>query len=896
MSLKEYHRKRDFKKTAEPRGAKGVPKGWLYVVQKHDASHLHYDFRLQLGDVLLSWAVPKGPCLDPSQKRLAVHVEDHPVDYGDFEGTIPQGQYGGGTVMLWDRGHWEPVDDAKKSYAAGRLKFHLFGEKLRGGWMLVRRGGGNSPDEKNWFLFKERDDEARPLDEYDVLVEQPLSVSTGRDLDEIANGKSRVWQSNGKPKRSSAAQEPAKKQTVAKSTAKKKAASKRAKRPRAKRSRVKPDDVPGAQPGRLPKFVKPQLATLTDEAPAGDEWIHEIKFDGYRMLCRIDRGRSGEPAIEFITRNEQNWTAKLPALVEAAAALPVETALVDGEVVALEPDGLSSFQSLQNAFREGRPSALVYYVFDLLHLNGTNLMPATLDDRKRVLSDLVPSTDSGPIRFSDHVPGSGAEFFQQACKAHLEGIICKRRDRPYSPGRGYDWLKVKCVRREEFVIGGYTPPGGSRTGFGALLLGYHDRGGKLSYAGKVGTGFDERTLTDLHAKLRRIETKTSPFGNLRGSTGEARHANWVEPRLVAQIAFSQWTDDGRLRHPAFLGLREDKPARDVVHDVAVKVKQAVKASERDAPRVHSTAHTKRRASNDEPADTVLGVTLSHPEKVLYPEQGITKVELAQYYKQVTEWMLPQVAGRPIVLVRCPEGRRKTCFYQKHPGVGTPKEFRQVSIREAEGPRPYLVIEEAADLVRLVQMGVLEIHIWGSRADDVERPDRLIFDLDPAPDVPWPRVTKAAGQVRDFLEELGLESFLKTTGGKGLHLVVPIQRRTDWDEAKAFCKRVAEAIVRADPDHFTSNMSKAARTGKIYIDYLRNGRGATAVAAYSSRARDGATVSTPLDWKELTANLKPAEFTVRTVPARLAKLRRDPWAGIDKVRQSLTTAMRKRLDR
>ncbi|HWA98059.1 MAG TPA: DNA ligase D [Pirellulales bacterium] len=886
MSLKEYHRKRDFKKTAEPRGTTRVAKGWLYVIQKHDASHLHYDFRLQLGDVLLSWAVPKGPSLDPSVKRLAMHVEDHPVDYGGFEGTIPEGQYGGGTVMLWDRGHWEPVGDAKKDYEAGRLKFHLFGKKLRGGWMLVRKGGAKNSDERAWFLFKERDDEARPADEYDVTVEEPDSVKTGRDLEGIATRSRSVWQSNRKES------------TKAKPVKAKRAAAKKKSRTPRKRKTPKVDDVPGSKPAALPKSLQPQLATLTDAAPEGAQWLHEIKLDGYRMLCRIDHGKARGNTVEFISRNEQAWTSKFAHLVDAANELPVETALLDGEVVALEPNGVSSFQALQNAFKQGTSAGLVYYVFDVLYLNGMNLMPAALVDRKRALEAIIPSSSEGAIRYSEHIDGAGGAFFQQACKAGLEGIISKRRDRPYTPGRGYDWLKVKCVRREEFVIGGYTSPAGKRTGFGALLLGYHDPRGKLMYAGKVGTGFDERTLKDLLGKLQALARDDSPFENLRRAVGPARSAHWVEPRLVGQIEFTQWTNDGMLRHPSFQGLREDKSAREVVHDVPVAVEAAVQASNKEHAVPRTKKSTKSRLAtpshNGADSSSVLGVRISHPDKVLYPEQGVTKIELARYYEAVARWMLPQVTDRPIVLVRCPEGRKKTCFYQKHPGQGTPTELRQIPVKESGATRPYLVLQRASDLVQMVQMGVLEIHVWGSKADDIERPDRLIFDLDPDPTVAWPRVVESAQQIHEFLQDLGLTVFLKTTGGKGLHLVVPIQRRHDWDEAKEFCRLVAEAIVRADPEHYTSNMSKAKRTNKIFLDYLRNGRGATAVCAYSTRSRDGATVSTPIAWDELTPKLKPSELTIRTVPDRLAQLKRDPWEEIAKVRQSLTTAMKKRL--
>ncbi|HEX3872187.1 MAG TPA: DNA ligase D, partial [Pirellulales bacterium] len=485
----------------------------------------------------------------------------------------------------------------------------------------------------------------------------------------------------------------------------------------------------------------------------GTEWLNEIKFDGYRMLCRIDSGR-----VSFISRNDQEWTAKFKPLAVAAAELPVDTALLDGEVVVMEPDGTTSFQALQNAFKTGASSSMVYFAFDLLHLDGWDTAGASLEDRKKLLAEIVTERTRGPIRYSEEIEGSGAEFFKAACKAHLEGIICKRRDLPYSPGRGYDWLKVKCHGRDEFVIGGYTSPSGHRTGFGALLIGYHNQRGDLLYAGKVGTGFDERTLRDLHTRLKKLEQKSSPFANLIGSTGEARGAHWVEPKLVAQIEFTEWTSDRRLRHPSYQGLREDKPASQVVRDEATPVDSAVAASHHatssnyisashEEKTTMATKRTTRHVASSNGAakngaakdSSILGVVLTHPDKVLWPDGEVTKRQLAEYYDRIADWMLPHVEGRPAVLVRCPEGQRKTCFYQKHPGKGLPIEMRQVPIREKDSTGDYVVLEKAADLVAMAQMGVLEIHVWGSTADHLEKPDRLVFDLDPDPTVKWPQV-------------------------------------------------------------------------------------------------------------------------------------------------------------
>ncbi len=617
------------------------------------------------------------------------------------------------------------------------------------------------------------------------------------------------------------------------------------------------------------------------------------------MLCRLDKGKA-----RFISRNGHDWTVKFPELAEAASSLAVEQAMLDGEVVSLKADGTTSFQALQNVFQTGRTSELVYYVFDILHVNGFDVTGVPLEVRKEILKHALSGEHHGSIRYSASIEGSGREVIDKACHLHLEGIVSKRRGSPYRPGRGVDWLKVKCSKREEFVIGGFTKPSGSRSHFGALLLGYHDQGKKLVYAGRVGTGFNEKTLGTLHRKLSKLVQRGSPFSNLSGTTGDARDVSWVKPMLVAEVEFSNWTDEKLLRHPSFQGLREDKPAATVIHDEPVALSE-VKAMETGrkaaAPRQKRTGNSSpderppRTGKVDEEAGALYaGVRLSHPEKVLYTGQGITKRDLAEYYMKVADWMLPHVVDRPLAIVRCPAGSGKPCFFQKHPGDGALAHLRQVNISEHGAPEYHLAIDDASGLISLVQMGVLEIHAWGSRAKHLEKPDRLIFDLDPDPSVAWPEVIKAARQVRLLLEELGLNSFIKTTGGKGLHLVVPVQPRTEWDEAKAFCRAVADFMVRAEPDRFIATMSKAARKGKIFIDYLRNGRGATAVAPYSTRNRPGATVSAPIAWDELTSSLHSDHFTIENLPARLSKLKTDPWAGLAKTKQSITAAMVKRL--
>ena len=919
MGLKEYRRKRQFDRTPEPAGGKARSNGHSFVIQKHAASHLHYDFRLEMDGVLKSWAVPKGPSLDPSVKRLAVQVEDHPIEYGGFEGTIPEGQYGGGTVLLWDRGTWEPVGDAERGLKAGKLKFHLDGEKLHGGWMLVRSHMPGGKEGRQWLLIKERDDDAQATKKGDIVDKRPLSVATGRDLDQIATDADATWDSS-KPSRSrtqksTSRNEPAKSKR-SKST--RRTARKRSGKPPA--ALVKElASLDGARHKAMPRTVEVQLATLTEQAPQGEDWIHEIKFDGYRMICRIDHGK-----IELISRNDQNWTSRLQSVVQAVESFPASQAILDGEVVAMNAEGISDFQTLQNVFRAGGTAELRFYAFDLLYLEGYDLRGVRLDERKRILKQLFERVDSERLLFSDDIQGEGAAFFEKACDLKLEGIISKRRDRPYAPGRGYDWLKVKCSHTEEFVIGGFTDPAGTRQGFGALLVGTHNKDGELIYAGKVGTGFDHRTLGALLKQMQALEQEESPFADFQRRTGPARNAHWIKPTLVAQLTYGNRTRDGRLRHASFQGLREDKPAEDVMPDKAVPVEKAVRkagrgksnrrtaaskttASPQESSRARKTAasparvrsHSRSTKSSavesiegyDPQKEEFAGIRLTSPDKPLDVETGITKLEYAAYLRDVADWILPHVKNRPLALVRCPEGRAKQCFYQKHPSPGTPDALRRVPIREKDEVEDYVVVDDVAGLVSLAQVGAIEIHAWGSQADALETPDRLIFDLDPDPSVPWKRVVDGAREVREFLKALKLKSFVKTTGGKGLHVVVPIKPEHDWDTVKDFCKRVADSIVTAAPDRYTSNMSKAARKGLIFVDYLRNGRGSTAIVPYSTRARPQMTVAVPLKWRELSPRIKSDHFHLRNVRRRLASLRSDPWEEMARTSQSLTKAMR-----
>ncbi|HKP76047.1 MAG TPA: DNA ligase D [Longimicrobiaceae bacterium] len=894
MGLAEYHRKRDFGKTAEPRGHEHPSGATLaFVIQKHAASHLHYDFRLELEGVLKSWAVPKGPSLDPSIKRLAVHVEDHPIEYGSFEGIIPKGEYGGGTVMLWDHGVWEPREDPHQGYRKGSLKFILHGEKLHGGWHLVRSRRADEGEKEQWLLFKDDDDAARPESAGIITEEEPRSVTTGRTIEEIAAQADATWNSN----------RPAK-DAVTRSKAKPAAAAKP--KPRAAAS---PAPAPsGARKAAMPKELVPELATLVDDVPAGDDWLHEIKFDGYRLVVFIDRGK-----VRMLTRKTNDWTDRFAGLVPSFHDLPVKQAILDGEVVIVAPNGTTSFQLLQNVLNNGRQEELVFYAFDLLYLDGHDLRAAPLLERKEALRALLAGADEQRLRFSDHVVGNGSAFHQQACRMQLEGIISKRCSSRYTVGkRTKDWLKVKCQRRQEFVIGGWTDPKGSRSAFGSLILGYY-RGDEFVHAGRVGTGFDEARLADIHKRLKKLAAPRSPFVDY-GVRRAPKDVHWVKPQLVAEVAFTEFTEEGILRHPVFQGLREDKPPREVVREDVQPLPKGTKADDSPAPptdvsEAKASEYARPLRNRDllerppstrsrppgrkTPEAEVAGVRITNPSKVLYPDVGVTKLELARYYEAIGErWMLPYCADRPLTLVRCPEGAEKPCFYQKHADENFPTAVGRVRIEENTGEKDvYTYVDSVAGLVSMVQMGVLELHVWGARRDNPERPDLFILDLDPATDVAWERVIASALFVRQELGELGLESWCKTTGGKGLHVVVPIARRSSWEEVKGFTQLFCRMLSDKVPGQYVTTMSMAKRKGKIFLDYLRNARGATAISAYSVRSRRVCPVSTPLAWSEVTPRLDPQHFTPATVIRRLSSLKRDPWEGFWASTQSLTKSMR-----
>lgn len=789
---------RDFSLTPEPRGRAVTPKKkpLRYYIQRHAATRLHYDFRLELEGVLKSWAVPKGPSLDPADKRLAMQTEDHPLEYGEFEGVIPEKQYGAGEVLLWDQGVWTPEErDPLEALRKGRLHFRLDGEKLQGSWILTRTRG--EEDRPQWLLIKRNDEGARP--DLDITRERPESV---------------------------------------------KRPPKRAKR---------------AERAELPQFVAPMLATLVTEPPRHGDWVYEVKHDGYRMLARCE----GEE-VRLFTRSGKDWTHKLPHLAAALGKLKLKNAWLDGEIVVLGAHGRSSFQALQNAFEAGRDAEIVYFVFDAPFLSGQDLRRLPLAERKRRLQKVLRKSRS--VRFSEDLKGNAREVLEQACKLGLEGLIGKQADAVYMSGRTKSWIKLKCRQRQDFVIGGYTAPGGSRHGFGALLVGVYDAQGALQFAGKVGTGFDEKLLQSLTRRLVALRKADSPFANPPREKG----VQWVRPGLVAEVAYAERTNEGILRQASFMGLREDLPAKNVHEERAV-------------------------APPENKKDTVLGVRISHPERIVWPELGIRKVELARYIEAVGEWLLPHVRNRPLSLVRCPDGVGGECFYQRHLMMGRSPGSLQTVRRERSSKGAYIYAATLDAVVSAVQNGAIEFHTWGATVPDIKRPDRITMDLDPDEALPWNALVEGTHLTRTLLEGLGLRCFLKTTGGKGLHVVAPIEPERPWDEVKAFTHHIALMLTKARPDLFTAKIAKQRRPNKIFADYLRNSETASAVAAYSPRARPGAGVSVPLFWDELDPQTDlRARFTVRNVVERLGKLKEDPWAAYWKTRQRITAKMRKAL--
>ncbi|MGW7774056.1 DNA ligase D [Pseudomonas machongensis] len=816
--LQEYHRKRDFNATSEPVGKHARTRSGhalQYCIQKHDASHLHYDFRLELDGTLKSWAIPKGPSLDPKVRRLAVHVEDHPLDYANFEGHIPEGHYGAGDVIVWDRGIWEPEGDPHQAYAKGKLRFRLQGEKLSGVWNLFRTQLAGKKEQ--WMLVKSNDGQARSEVDYSIVEALPDSVLSERSLP---------------PKR------PAKTTSAT---------------PRKHKARAK----------ALPDKLQPQLATLVDSPPSGD-WRYEVKFDGYRILARID----GDD-VRLFTRNGHDWSAKMPRQVEALKALGLDAAWLDGEMVVVDDNGVADFQALQNAFDTEHDERITYYLFDLPWLGREDLRELPLKARRDTLARLLEDNASPVLRYSADFEEPVDSLLDSACRLELEGLIGKRADSPYVGRRSSDWIKLKCKQRQEFVIVGYTDPKGSRQGFGALLLALHDHdSGKLRYAGKVGTGFSAATLDSILARLKPLRVAKAPLPS--PPTGaEARGVHWLKPHLLAEVAYAQMTREGIVRHAVFHGLRDDKPA------TAIDLEKAMPA---------------KRAAQPQPEglDTL---RLTHPDRVVDATIGATKRQVAEYYAQVADWLLPQLKDRPVALVRAPDGLAGELFFQKNAGqLHIPK---VLSYSKAQAGQAAMVLNRADSLLGAVQMNTLELHTWNATNKDFDKPDRFVLDLDPDPALPWKAMLEATQLTLTLLDELGLKVFLKTSGGKGMHLVVPLTRRAGWDEVKDFSHALVEHMARLFPDRLSAVSGPKNRVGRIFIDYLRNGKGATTVAAYSLRAREGLPVSVPI-WREELSQLKGADqWNIGNLHERLAQVE-DPWSEMASTRQSITARMRKQL--
>jgi bifunctional non-homologous end joining protein LigD len=874
--LRKYREMRDFNVTAEPRGSKSAIQAvnetseLPFVIQKHAASHLHYDFRLAWNGVLKSWAVAKGPSDLPADKRLAVQVEDHPIEYGNFEGTIPKGQYGGGSVMVWDFGTWEPLEDADKGLAGGHLKFNLNGQKLHGRWALVRMHTTDArPGKPNWLLIKDRDEFARTEDQPPVTERLPDSAATGRTIEQIGEDNDRVWQSDR-------AQDQQDEKPAAKSKAKAPSSSRKAKPSFTANLKSAPKE-------KFPGFISPQLAKASTNPPTGADWIHELKLDGYRIQIQISPAAgSKKNRVALLTRKGLDWTHRMPDLASAAAQLPVDTAILDGEVVVIDEKGGTSFADLQAAFQEGADVDLTYFAFDLLHLDGHNLRNLSLLERKELLKKLISSLPSGsPIHFSEHFEGDGGQIFSKACGLGAEGIISKSASAPYTSTRGNTWLKAKCFLEQEFVIGGFTDPSNGTHGIGALIVGYYESG-KLRYAGRSGTGFTQKSQQTIRKQLDKLIVSSTPFSDL--PKGVSRGVHWVKPELVAQLSFATWTRDNLVRQASFKGLREDKPAKEVVREKAAPPAVTTKTPSNQQKSMPASKAPKSTAKV--PSKTDLPIT--HPEKILDFESGMTKRDLAEYLVAVSERMLPHVADRPLSVVRCPEGSGKPCFFQKHVGMGMPKGVSNVPVpnRKNGSVEQYLTFNSVEGLIGMAQMGVLEIHPWGSKNESLEKPDRIIFDMDPDESIDWKTLAATAKEFRARLEELGLKSFLKTTGGKGLHVVAPIKPENEWPVVKDFAHNVVLGMERKNPRLYVTKMTKALRKNRIYLDYLRNDRGATAIAPYSTRARSGAPVALPLDWKELNAKTRPV-FHVMEFQNWKKRLASDPWLEMFKVKQRLT---------
>ncbi|MGE5452751.1 MAG: DNA ligase D [Acidobacteriota bacterium] len=841
--LERYWAKRDFGITPEPRGKPQEPgQALTFVIQKHAASRLHYDFRLELDGVLLSWAVPKGPSYDPSDKRMAIHVEDHPLSYASFEGTIPPRQYGAGSVIVWDNGTWEPVGDPHEGLSRGKLVFRMHGQKMAGLWELVKIAKGGERQEP-WILFKKRDEFARPKAEFDVVAAWPDSV--------LAKPLKPPGAASGKPARPGQAAQP-----------RKAAAAK-------KRDAV----MPGAVKAPLPDKLTPQLATLATGIPDTGRWTYELKFDGYRLLTRFDQGR---PTL--ITRGGHDWTAKMPTLAAELQKLGIQSGWLDGEIVMLGEDGTPNFNALQTAFdRRQRADEIVYFLFDVPYFEGYDLRPAQLADRRQLLKALLADQGGEHLRFSEAFEADPASILSSACRMHMEGVIAKRNDSPYTSTRSEAWLKLKCKQRQEFVVCGYADRTDGRPQIGSLILGVHDEQGQLVSVGSVGTGWRAEEARELKVKLAKLETSQPPFAagtnkSHRWSRRRPGSERWVQPKLVAEVEFAEWTPDNQIRHASYIALRSDKPAKAIV-------KETAKAPAGGAP-VRSAG----------PA-AVGGIQVSHGERVIDPSTGLTKLDLVRYYESVADWILPHLKGRPCSLVRGPQGVSEQLFFQKHGGkIGIPH-ITELDPSLWPSHEALLSVDSVEALVGAAQLNVIEFHTWNAKARKIDQPDRMVFDLDPGEGTKWAEVQEAALLVKTLLSELGLQCWLKTSGGKGLHVVVPVTPRLDYDTVKAFSQAIVVHLAKTVPSRFVAKAGAANRVGRIFVDYLRNGHGATTASAFSARARPGLGVSMPVAWDDLMSLKSGAQWTIATAREHLSFETADPWQAYWGARQTLTKAMK-----
>lgn len=939
----EYNRKRNFDLTSEPPEETSRSKGkrpataLRFVIQKHDARRLHYDFRLELDGTLKSWAIPKGPSFDPKDKRLAVHVEDHPLSYAKFEGSIPQGQYGGGDVIVWDEGVWQPHGDAVAGYKSGKLKFTLIGEKLSGDWTLVRTRGRGDSDKEQWLLIKERDETAKPAEEYDVVQLRPESVITGgllprdqhpdQEMSAPANNKkNKTAAGNMKLVKASAGKTTTAGEAAGKadlslaSSGKSEAAEKKS--TGKNKEKVQIDKV------EIPESFAPELATLVSEPPAGN-WLYEIKFDGYRMLARVLNGK-----VKLFTRNGNDWTDRLPLQAKAIEALELKDSWLDGEVVVLNENGLPSFQALQNAFDLKKSQDIIYYLFDAPYLNNEDLRDLPVEDRRKKLEKIIPRRAKTPLRFSAAFEADHHSIVQSACAMSLEGVIGKRAGSSYTSRRSDDWIKLKCRLRQEFVIVGYTEPQGSRSGFGAILLAVHKamKSRELIYAGRVGTGFNAKRLEEMYKKMKALEQDDSPIST-RLTGQQARGVHWIKPQLICEVEFAEWTGEGIVRQAAFVSLRTDKPVKDIIREqpkaieatkTATKKNTSISDKKSEAKKKTVDVTTEKSTATKAKTDTKLatkntsktevtkpatkkskaskpevgGVAISSADRIIDTVSNSTKLDLANYYESIAEFILPHLDDRPVSLLRAPDGISGEQFFQKHAENRGIPHIVHLDPELDRDHDPLMAIDSDAGLIGCVQMNTVELHTWGSVASKIELPDRFVLDLDPDPVLPWRSVVEATKLTLAVLDELKLNAYLKTTGGKGMHILVPLTPAADWDLVKEFSKAISEFMAKQIPERFVAKMGPKNRIGKIFIDYLRNSRGASTVCAYSARARPGLPVSVPIARDELDQISRPDQWNITNLGERLAGLGANPWGNYSgakyKKSQKITKAMWKKL--